>query len=275
MFRRTLVGITLVMFAAAFGFAQEEVDIKGSVDHPLFTRMPGYYIAEYDFKEYDQYDSYLTGVEVVWEGKTTRLNYSIKTGAKQPSMVQIERNYENALKNAGGKVLYSEGRTLEGKIEKNGGVTWIHAEAFNDGRNYVLVIVEKQAMRQDVVADATSLNKSIASTGKVVVEGIYFDGDKATIRPESAKAIDEIVRLLKQYPELSLYVVGHTANVGTLESCLTLSTDRANAIVEALVGKGIAAARLKAVGIGPYSPAASNRTEEGKAENRRVELVER
>jgi len=262
------------MFTASFGFAQEEVDIKGSADHPLFTRMPGYYISDYDVKEFDKYDSYLTGAEASWEGKMTRIEYYITTGAKQPSMVQIARNYENALKKIGGKVLYSEGRVVEGKIEKNGGVTYIHAEAFNDGRNYLLVIVEKQAMKQDVVADAASLNNSIASTGKVVLEGIYFDADKATIKSESATAIEEIVKLLKQNPKLVLYVVGHTANAGTLEGCLKLSNDRANAIVAVLVGKGIAAGRLKAVGLGPYSPAASNRTEEGKAKNRRVELVE-
>jgi OOP family OmpA-OmpF porin len=274
MFRHTLVGLLFVLFAASPGYAQEEVDIKGSSDHPLFTRMPGYYISDYDVKEFDKYDSYLTGAEAAWEGKTTRIGYYITTGAKQPGMLQIARNYENALKKIGGKVLYSEGRVVEGKIEKNGGVTYVHAEAFNDGRNYQLVIVEKQAMKQDVVADAASLNSSIASTGKVVAEGIYFEADKAAIKPESAPAIEEIVKLMKQNPKLALYVVGHTAKAGTLEGSLKLSIDRANAIVEALIGKGIAAARLKAVGVGPYSPAASNRTEEGKAKNRRVELVE-
>jgi OOP family OmpA-OmpF porin len=274
MYRRTLIGVLLLMFAVSFADAQEEVDVKGSADHPLFTRMPGYFISDYEAKEFDQYDSYMTGAESTWEGKFTRLDYTIKTGATQPSMVQVARNYENAVKKIGGKVVVSEGRVMEGKIEKNGGVTYVHAEAFNDGRNYTVVIVEKQAMRQDVVADAASLSASLASTGKVVVEGIYFEADKAVVKPESTPAIEEIVKLLKQDPKLALYVVGHTANVGTLESGLKLSNDRADAIVKILIGKGIAATRLKAVGVGPYCPAASNRTEEGKAKNRRVELVE-
>lgn len=274
MYRRTLIGVLLLVFAVSFTDAQEEVDVKGSADHPLFTRMPGYFISDYDAKEFDQYDSYMTGAESTWEGKFTRLYYTIKTGATQPSMVQVARNYENAVKKIGGKVVVSEGRVMEGKIEKNGGVTYVHAEAFNDGRNYTVVIVEKQAMRQDVVADAASLRASLASTGKVVVEGIYFEADKAVVKPESTPAIEEIVKLLKQDPKLALYVVGHTANVGTLESGLKLSNDRADAIVKILIGKGIAATRLKAVGVGPYCPAASNRTEEGKAKNRRVELVE-
>ncbi len=274
MYRHSLVGLLLVLFAASFVYAQDEVDIKGSADHPLFTRMPGYFISEYDVKEFDKFDSRMQGADAAWEGKMTFLNYHIKTDAKQPSMLQITSNYANALKKIGGKVTVKEGRLMEGKVEKNGAVTYVHAEAFNEGRNYWLIIVEKQAMKQDVVADAASLSASIASTGKAVVDGIYFEADKAIIKPESAPAIEEIVKLLKQNPKLALFVVGHTANAGTLESSLKLSIDRANAIVEDLIGKGITAARLKAVGVGPYSPAASNRTEEGKARNRRVELVE-
>jgi outer membrane protein OmpA-like peptidoglycan-associated protein len=275
MYRRSIIGLLLVLLTASFGYAQDEVDIKGSADHPLFTRMPGYYISEYEVKEFDRFESsYMTGAEAVWEGKSTTLGYYIKTGAKQSSMIQIALNYANALKKIGGTIAFSEGRVMEGRIEKNGVVTYIHAEAFNEGRNYQLYIVGKGAMKQDVVADAASLSASIASTGKAVVDGIYFDADKATIKAESAPALEEIAKLLKQNPKLSLYVVGHTANAGTLESSLKLSNDRANAIVKALVDKGIAAARLKAVGVGPYCPAASNRTEEGKAKNRRVELVE-
>jgi OmpA-OmpF porin, OOP family len=163
---------------------------------------------------------------------------------------------------------------MEGKIEKNGGVTYVDVSSFNEGTSYWVYVIEKGAMKQDVVADAASLRASLAATGKVVVQGIYFDADKATIRPESAPAIEEIVKLLKQDTKLALNVVGHTANSGTLESCLSLSNDRAKAIVAALVAKGISAGRLKAVGVDPYCPAASNRTEEGKALNRRVELVE-
>jgi OOP family OmpA-OmpF porin len=278
MYRIALTGLLLALFAATTGFAQDEVDVEGSADHPLFTRMPGYYISDYEVKDFDKYESnFLTGEDAAWEGKTTRISYEIKTGAKQPSMLQIARNYENALKKIGGKVLVgsdSNGRLMEGKVEKKGAVTYVHAEAFNSGRNYDLIIVEKQAMQQDVVANAASLKESLASTGKAVAEGIYFEADKAVIKPESAAALDEIVKLLKQNPSLKLYVVGHTANAGSLESSLKLSQDRADAIVKALVAKGVAASRLKAVGIGPYSPAATNRTEEGKAKNRRVELVE-
>jgi OmpA-OmpF porin, OOP family len=276
MIRRSLIGLLLLLCAVSFGFAQEK-DVEGSADHPLFTRMPGFYIADYQVKDFDKYESGLTGPDAVWEGKMTFITYEIKEGAKVPSMIQIPLNFENALKKIGGKVLLSSskaGHAMQGKIEKKGAVTWVEATSFNDGRRYWLIIVEKGAMKQDVVADANSLKDSLAATGKAVVDGIYFEADKAVLKAESGPAIDQVVKLMNQNPKLKVFVVGHTANAGSVESSVQLSNDRAQAIVKMLVSKGVAVARLTAVGVGPYCPAASNRTEEGKALNRRVELVE-
>jgi len=275
MLNHKIVGLLLVLFAAQSGLAQNETDVKGSLDHPLFTRMPGYYISNYEVNEFDQYTSpYLSGKDEKWEGKVTKLGYGIKTGAKLASMLQIGRNYENALNKIGGKILVNEGRVIEGKIEKNGGVTYIHVEAFNEGRDYGVVIVETGTMKQDVVADAAALSASIAATGKAAVYGIYFDTGKSVVKSESTPALEEITKLLKQNGSLALYVVGHTDSVGALDYNLKLSADRADAVVKALIGRGIAASRLKGAGVGPYCPVASNRAEEGKAKNRRVELVE-
>jgi OOP family OmpA-OmpF porin len=272
---KMIVGLWLVLSAAATGLAQNETDVKGSLDHQLFSRMPGYYISSYEVMEFDKYTSpYLSGQDENWEGKVTKLGYSIKAGAKQESMLQIGRNYENALNKIGARILVSEGRVIEGKIEKNGAVTYVHVEAFNDGGEYQVVVVEKGTMKQDVVADAAALSASIAATGKAAVYGIYFDTGKSVVKPESTPALDEITKLLKQQAGLALFVVGHTDSVGALDPNLKLSADRADAVVKALVGRGIAAARLKGAGVGPYCPVASNRSEEGRAKNRRVELVE-
>lgn len=271
-FRVSLVVLTVFSLARA----QEEQDIKGGQDHPLLSRMPGFYLANYEMKDFDSYESpYLTGPEARWEGKTTRLGYYIKTGAKPVSMIQIVRNYENAIRQIGGRILYSDARILDGKVQKSGATTYVALAAFNDGRNYELVIVETKAMEQEVTADAAALSQSIAATGKAAVYGIYFDTGKAVIKPESNPTLNEITKLLKSSSQLQLYVVGHTDSVGTLETNLKLSADRAEAVVKALIERGISAARLKSVGVGPYAPAASNRTDDGKAKNRRVELVER
>jgi OmpA-OmpF porin, OOP family len=267
--------LVCMTFAGPLAFAQPEKDVQGAVDHPLFTRMPGYYISDYEVKDFDKFTSaYLSGKDEHWEGKLTRIGYTVKAGAKQASMLQIARNYENALLKISGKVLAKEERVIEGKITKDGAVTYVHAEAYNEGRDYNVTIVETQPMKQDVVADAAALSASIAASGKAAVYGIYFDTGKSIVKPESGPSLDEITKLLKQNTSLTLFVVGHTDIVGALDNNLKLSADRADAVVKVLIGRGIAQLRLRAAGVGPYCPVSSNRTEEGRAKNRRVELVE-
>ena len=129
-------------------------------------------------------------------------------------------------------------------------------------------------MNQDVIADANSMANSIKESGKVAVYGIYFDTGKSTLKPESQPTLQEITKLLKADPNLKLYVVGHTDNTGAFDANMKLSMDRAGAVVNALVSQfSVNAARLRACGDGPTSPVASNDKEEGKALNRRVELV--
>ncbi len=272
---RTLLVAGLLLFLAFVpALSQEGKDIEGSTDHPLFSRMPGFYISGFDVKDFDSYDpGYNTGETGPWEGKLTKISYEMKQGAKQVSMVQIGRNYANAIKKIGGKILADEGRVVIGKLAKEGKVTHVQVSAFNDGSDYEIVIVEAKAMEQEVVADASALNQSLAENGKAAVYGIYFDTGKSIVKPESNPTLDEIVKLLRQNPAVQLFVVGHTDNVGALDANLKLSADRADAVVKALVGKGIAAARLKPAGVGPYSPVTSNKTDDGKAKNRRVELV--
>jgi OOP family OmpA-OmpF porin len=193
-----------------------------------------------------------------------------------PSGLQIVRNYTNAVKKIGGQVIYewedggSQNATM--KIVKGGRETWVYVYAVQ--QNYTINIIEKEAMAQDVVADASSMAKSINETGKVAVYGIYFDTGKSTLKTESTPTLQEIAKLLKADPALKVYVVGHTDNTGTFEANMKLSLDRANAVVDALVSQhGVNAASLKAWGDGPTAPVATNSTEEGKALNRRVELV--
>jgi outer membrane protein OmpA-like peptidoglycan-associated protein len=116
--------------------------------------------------------------------------------------------------------------------------------------------------------------KDISSSGHVALYGIYFDTDKADLKPESRPTLQEIARLLKQDAALKLYVVGHTDNVGGFDYNSGLSERRAVAVVKELTANhGIAATRLKAAGVGMLSPVAPNDREEGRTKNRRVELV--
>jgi len=273
---RSFAFAILMMIPLIPALAQPEKDVDGSKDHPLFSRMPGYYLSQYETKDFDVYTTaYLTGGDAQWEGNRTSIEYTRMTGSKEVSMVQIARNYQNAIKKIGGQILHSDDRIVVGKIMKAGAITWVEVSAFNDGRDYQLVIVEPKPMEQEVVADAAALSQSIASTGKAVIYGIYFDTGKSVLKPESDPTLEQITKLLKQEPQLQLYVIGHTDNDGKLDFNLKLSADRASAVVKALVGRGINASRLASAGVASYCPAATNKTEEGKAKNRRVELVAR
>ncbi len=274
--KRILFGVMTLCFALlSTAQAQEQKDIQGGHDHPLLTRMPGYYLSAFDVKDYDKVDvsAYLSGPDANWEGKVTTLGYSRMDGAKPVSMVQITKNYENAVKAIGGKTLASGGRAVLAKVQKNGGTSYVQVEAFNDGAEYTLVIVESKAMEQEVKADAAALRASLAATGRAIVDGIYFDTAKAVLKPESEPSLAQVKQLLDANPALALFVVGHTDTVGQLESNLKLSADRADAVVKALIGRGISATRLKSAGVGPYAPVAANTSDEGRARNRRVELV--
>ena len=265
-----ILGLSFLTLGVAFA----QTDVRGSKDHPLITRMPDYYISRYEVSEFAGFDpTVIGGKEVHWEGKVYSYGYSRKEGGRPISELQIVRNYETAIKQAGGKILGGDERRVATEIRKGGALTGVYVEVFNNGRDYSLTIVESQTMQQEVVADASVMRNDLADTGKTIVHGIYFDTASATIKPESEPALVEMVKLLNGSPALKVYVVGHTDSVGTLESNLKLSSNRAASVVKAITERGIAESRLKSAGVGPYSPVSSNDTDEGKAKNRRVEFV--
>ncbi len=118
------------------------------------------------------------------------------------------------------------------------------------------------------------ITKSMIEKGHIALYGIHFDVDSAVLKSESKSTLAAIATVLSNDPALSMYVVGHPDNQGTYDHNLDLSQQRAASVVEALTGEhGIAAKRLKALGVGPAAPVASHASEEGQAMNRRVELV--
>lgn len=274
--KRLAVFLLIILVFCSCSLVLAVSDRPGGKDHPLFSRMPGFYIFAYRETEFDRYEFQLEGGkrEAV-EGHYYEIGYKPNPGIQLPSPIQVNRNYINAAKAIGGQQIasYKNGWNSVLKIVRNNMETWVYINAY--GGEYHLHIIEKQLMEQDVTANADSMAQSIKATGKATLYGIYFDTGKAVIKPESEPALKEIVKLLQADPKLKLYVVGHTDNAGTYDYNVKLSKERAEAVVKTLTGKhGIAASRLLACGAGPIAPAESNKTEEGKAKNRRVELVE-
>jgi outer membrane protein OmpA-like peptidoglycan-associated protein len=271
------IWITTIVFFISSGFAGAVLpDKKGCVDHPVFpTRMPGYNISNCETKDFDAFN-FETGKKdkTSVEGRLTKIAYSIEDRSKEPSGLAVARNYENAIKSVQGTVLFTDkDRFVNGKIVKDGKEVWVQVQKGNGA--IWLTVIEKAGMAQDIVANADAFGNDIKSTGHTTVYGIYFDTGKAEVKAESQAALQEIAKLLASDPGLKLFVVGHTDSVGQLETNMKLSQARAEAVVQALTkSHGVAATRLKAQGAGPIAPVVTNRTEEGRAKNRRVELVE-
>jgi len=272
-----LFSFFVILFAVVTSVSAQD-DAEGCKDPVLFTRMPGFHIYRCEDIQFDKFE-FWTGPDKVQtvEGHSLYVNYNLNENAQAPSGLQILRNYSNAIKKLGGQLVYQwedggvEYATL--KLVKNGQEVWVTVAGAGNGMYYINII-EKELMNQDVVADASSMASSIKETGKVALYGIYFDTGKSVLKPESLTTIQEIAKLLKADPALKVYVVGHTDNVGAFDANIKLSQERAAAVVNALVTQhSVSAASLRAHGDGPTAPVASNEKEEGRALNRRVELV--
>ena len=264
-----------IIFSMIFALYGQE-DAEGCKDHPLLTRISNFYISGCIEKDYSKvYFEDENGNEIEVEGRVTIISYWLKGGFQPPGELKVVRNFENAIKKIGGVIVKEYSNEVYLKLEKGGKIYWIHVDVTNDGAHYELTIVEKTIMEQEVVADPKALANDIAKTGHASVYGIYFDVDSDVIKPESEPTLKAIAEMLKANPNLKVYVVGHTDMTGSFEHNMDLSLRRAKSVVKALVSKyGISRNRLKAEGVGPLSPVSTNKTEEGRKLNRRVELVE-
>jgi OmpA-OmpF porin, OOP family len=266
----TVLGI---LASPAFAAQAKDADAKDCKDHPLFTRMLNMHIVSCKTVDFDQF-AFKTakGTETV-EGKRVEIRYQINAGGVAPSPLAIIRNHQQAVAKIGGAGQFEDRRYAILKVSSEGKEVWTQVDTAWGG-GYFLTIVEKQAMAQEVVASAALFQTGLKASGHVEVAGIYFDTGKSELKPESAAALVEIGKLLKADPALTVFVVGHTDNVASLDLNTKLSQARSEAVVQALVAKhGIAATRLIGRGVGPLAPVASNESEEGRARNRRVELV--
>ena len=169
---------------------------------------------------------------------------------------------------------------IAAKLERASGTVYVVVAVYQHTSTEVIAlvdIIEEDALEDGKIdVDPDYIARQIEQFGTVSLYGIYFDFDKATIQQESGPALQAVAEYLKNNPSVNLYIIGHTDMKGNLPYNLALSEKRAQAVVDALVGQHqIKRDRMESKGVGPLAPKSTNRTEEGRRLNRRVELVEK
>lgn len=278
--KKLILIISFLIASIVSGFSQD--DAEGCKDHAILTRMPAYFISSCS-NSYNQAEI-VTGstngeqIRKTIEGNVSAIEYNQKEGneGKLPSWFQIVKNYENALGKIGGKKIFNDGLTATFHVTGNNKDIWISIELNSsdaDGVNvysFYAKIIEMEAMKQEI--QASEIFEKLNTEGHISLY-INFETGRSDIKTESQKTIDEIAEMLKNNSSLKVSIEGHTDNVGTPATNKTLSENRAKAVMNALIAKGIDKSRLSAKGWGQDKPISDNATEDGKAKNRRVEIV--
>jgi len=213
-------------------------------------------------------------VETTYEGNLVATSYEYAGPSDStPSALHIKRHYQNSAKKLEGKVLFEDDLQTHAAFIRNDKQYYMTVQVYNSGNDYTVNILEVEKMQDDTaIIDADTIIYKLEKEGHIALY-INFDTGKATLKPDAAEIIAEIVAALKSKPQLKVKLEGHTDNVGNAAANKKLSDDRAKAVMAAIVAKGIDKARLSAEGFGLEKPVADNNTEDGRAKNRRVELV--
>ena len=310
----TLILTVIALMLSTNLFSQRTTDIEGSKDYPLISRFNNSVIEWYQVRNFDRYymllvkDNTIDKYEIV--GKITRIQYSAKP---EHSVFEIYKSYEMALKKAGFDILlmldktncgvnlsellyigefnglnalpagkslkpdYREGQFAYLSAKKKIDDKEIYIVVYTTYRHYPLITfdaIEVQSLEKGLVS-VNDLKTSIAQTGHIAIYDIYFDSGKSEIKHESAEAFKNIAEYLNANKDKKYIIVGHTDNIGDFEANIKLSQQRAEAVKNELISKyGVSAEQLSSYGVGSTVPVSTNHTEEGRAKNRRVEIVE-
>lgn len=270
-----LLLVLVIMTSTYVSQAQSDTDCESK---ELFSMMPNHEVSRCEMKEFDSQTFYKSTANgnreaLLKEGEKHTIWYHwLGDWEQRPSDAQIQKNYQNAIVKQGGELIYS-GSELHFKLNKSGNLYYIALVTDGSG-TYSVVTIRESNMKQDVVFSAKEIKLNMDRDGQLAFYGIFFDINKATIKPESSNSIKEIATYLKSETQKQVYLVGHTDNTGAHDYNVKLSKERAQAVVTELINKhSVPATQITAEGVGELSPVVNNNTEEGKAKNRRVVMV--
>ena len=254
----------MMLSICALSVRAQPADVKDSSDPFLFRRVPGFQIAEYQEQPQGAFP-FQTGPSVV--GRKTEITY--RNSGQPISAASIFQHYQRAALGLGGKELAQTPQSASFMVQGKSSELWLAIQA-PDPAQYKLILVERgsaipQVTRDDLLA---TLNRE----GRVALY-IKFNLDESVIKPESQEMISKAADLLKRSPVQQISVEGHTDFVGNPETNKVLSVARAQAVADAMAKLGVDPRRLSVTGYGQDRPIADNKTDEGRAKNRRIELV--
>ena len=272
--------LLLILFLAFEGSA---VALSKAEEHPVIKSIPGFQLVSTQSrtKNYAPYQFRVVkkgkkAERVEKKGKYWHLRYVIKDAKgkidRSVSREEIVQNYKEAAIEKGGDILYEGGYLLTFTLTReDGGKTWAFLSA-GDGY-YNLYIIDEAAFKKQLTFDAEEMKKVLDEEGHVAIYGIHFDVDRAVLKLGAEKVLIEMVKLMKNNPDLKIEIQGHTDNTGSADHNLDLSTRRAETVKKFLLLYGVDGLRMAPKGYGEEKPVATNDTEEGRAMNRRVELI--
>jgi len=267
--------ISVAPLASPSAAAQDAGELP--LEHPVIKPMEGATLND-DTSRMDDFGQMAVryrqdgrSVNVTAEGRFWHLEYQLLDTATSGD--EIMANYASEVSRLDGEVIEQGGTRLRFRLFRPGGsMTWGILDVRRGGR-YEIEIIDETGLDLSLEFDADALLGALTRTGRVALYGILFDVDSAALRPGSGEVLDTVATVLKGNLGLRLEVQGHTDSTGTADRNRDLSLARARAVVAALQLYGVGDDRLVPRGFGPDVPVADNATEEGRQQNRRVELV--
>jgi len=273
-----LVALSLFVFSLDNGVFAE------GKDHPVIKPVPGSTAFYPKYKKFDAYTFRYTEngkkIEKKVKGEYWQFEYKylLENGKTDDSVSALEtiENFKQAAIEKDGEILKEiDSELIFTLLLPDGRKLWARVYCNGWTGLYQLYIVEEKGFKKKLTFGAEEIKKQLDEKGHVAIYGILFDVDKASLKPESKESLQEIVKLMQNYPGLKIEIQGHTDNQGSVDYNKDLSQRRAQTVKTYLIASGIDDSRLAATGYGFSQPVASNDTQEGRSKNRRVELVKK
>lgn len=306
-----LTSLTILLTSSIV--AAQRADKAGSADYPLLSRFEGSTIDAYEETEFDRYrlptgkakDAKTLGEALTLEGRVTKIFYLFWEEPK-PSLLQLYRSFGQVFAAKDVEILFTcfkeecglgpedlvrtramskdllngfmgfgDHAYIAGKVTNDADDVYFGVYLKQERQNvaYELHFIEVEAMKADKVSMA-DIDEGISATGKQAFYGLYFDTGKATLKSSAEAELVLLAQYLKANTDKEYFIVGHTDSVGSYTFNQALSFARAKSVIAALESRyQISVENLTPVGVGPVSPVVANSSENGRSQNRRVELV--